>query len=70
MAEWLGQSSQEHEMNCHDLEAVSSNHSQIELGARSNSKLYFFFPVLPTFDVGDIFSFHIFTVYIQCAVSI
>ena len=38
MAEWLGQSSQGHEMNCHDLEG--SNHSQIELGVRSNSKLY------------------------------
>ena len=40
MVEWLGQSSQGHEMNCHDLEAMGSNHSQIELGVCSNSKLY------------------------------
>ena len=38
MAEWLGQSSQGHETNCHDLKATGSNHSQIELRVRS--KLY------------------------------
>ena len=40
MAKWLEQESQWHEMYCHDLEVMSSNPSQVELGVRSTSKSY------------------------------
>ena len=36
MAKWLEQASQWHEKYCHDLEVMSSNHSQVELGVRSS----------------------------------
>ena len=39
MTEWLVQVSQWHKMYCHDLEVVSSNPSQGELGVRSTSGL-------------------------------
>ena len=39
MAEWLEQASQWHEMYCHDLEVMSSNPGQVELGVRSTSAL-------------------------------
>ena len=39
MAKWLEQAYQGHEMYCHDLEVISSNLSQIELGVRSTSFL-------------------------------
>ena len=39
MAEWLEQASQWHEMCCHDLEVMSSNPGQGELGVRSTSAL-------------------------------
>ena len=39
MAKWLEQASQGHEMCCHDLEVMSSNPSQVELGVRSTSVL-------------------------------
>ena len=35
MAEWLEQASQWHEMCCHDLEVMSSNPGQVELGVVS-----------------------------------
>ena len=35
MAEWLEQASQRHEMYCHDLEVMSSNPGQVELGMHS-----------------------------------
>ena len=35
MAKWLEQASQWHEMYFHDLEAMSSNLAQVELGVRS-----------------------------------
>ena len=35
--EWLEQASQCHEMDCHDLEAVSSNPGWVELGVRRTS---------------------------------
>ena len=34
-----GVSSHQHEMNCHDLEAMISNHGRVELGVRSPSFL-------------------------------
>ena len=37
MAKWLEQASQWHEMYCHDLEVMSSNPSQVELGVRITS---------------------------------
>ena len=38
MAEWLEQASQWHEMYCHDdLEAMSSNPGQVDLGVGSTS---------------------------------
>ena len=37
MAQWLEQVSQSDEMNCHDLEVVSSNPGRVELGVRSTS---------------------------------
>ena len=37
VAKWLEQASQEHEMCCHDLEVMSSNPGQVELGVRSTS---------------------------------
>ena len=40
------------------------------IGSQDLTNSFFFFSVLPAFDVGDIFSIHIFTVYIQCVVSI
>ena len=39
MAKWLEQASQLHEMCCHDLEAMSSNPNQVELGELSTSVL-------------------------------
>ena len=39
MAEWLEQASQWHEMYCHDLEVMSLNPSQNELGVCSTSVL-------------------------------
>ena len=39
MAEWLPQASQWHEMYCHDLEVMSSNPSQVELGEHCTSVL-------------------------------
>ena len=39
MAECLEQASQWREMYCHDLEVMSSNLSQVELGVRSTSVL-------------------------------
>ena len=39
MAEWLKQVSQEHEMYCHDLEVMSSNPGQDELGVHGTSVL-------------------------------
>ena len=39
IAEWLEQASQWHEMYCHDLEVISSNPGQVELGVRSVSVL-------------------------------
>ena len=39
MAEWLEQASQWHEMYYYDLEVMSSNPGQIELGVRSASVL-------------------------------
>ena len=39
MVEWLEQASQSHGMYCHDLEVMSSNPSQVELGVRSTSVL-------------------------------
>ena len=35
MAEWLEQASQKQEMHCHDLEGMSWNPDQIELGVHS-----------------------------------
>ena len=37
MAEWLEQASQQHEMSCRDLEIMSLNPSQVELGVHSAS---------------------------------
>ena len=37
MAEWLEQASQWHEMYSHDLEVMSSNLSQVELGIVSST---------------------------------
>ena len=39
MAEWLEEASQWHDMYCHDLEAISSNPCQVELGVHSTSLL-------------------------------
>ena len=39
MPEWLEQASQRHEMYCYDLEVMSSNLGQVELGVRSTSVL-------------------------------
>ena len=39
MAEWLEQTSQWHEMYCHDLEVMSSNPGRVELWVRSTSVL-------------------------------
>ena len=39
MAKWLEQASQLHEMDCHDLEVMSSNPSRVELGMLSISVL-------------------------------
>ena len=39
MAEWLEMASQGHEMNCHDLDVMSSNPGLVELGVRSTSVL-------------------------------
>ena len=39
MAKWLKQASQWHEMYCHDLEVMSSNPTQVELGVRSTAAL-------------------------------
>ena len=39
MAEWLGQASQWHEMYCHDLEVMSLNPGQVELGVCGTSCL-------------------------------
>ena len=39
MAEWLEQASQWHGVSCHDLEVMSSNPGQVELGVRSTSVL-------------------------------
>ena len=36
MAEWLEWASQWHEVYCHDLEVMSSNHGQVELGVWSS----------------------------------
>ena len=35
LAEWLGQTSQEHKINCHDLEVVGLNSGWVELGVCS-----------------------------------
>ena len=35
MAEWLELASQGHEMYCHDLEVMSSNPDQVELGVQN-----------------------------------
>ena len=37
MAEWLEQASQFHEVYCHDLEVMSLNPGQVEVGVRSTS---------------------------------
>ena len=37
MAMWLEQTSQWHELLCHDLEVMSSNSGPVELGVRSTS---------------------------------
>ena len=37
MAEWLEQEFQLHEMYCHDMEVMDSNHNQVEPGVRSTS---------------------------------
>ena len=37
--EWLEQASQWHEVHCHDLEVMSSNPRQVELGVRTTSVL-------------------------------
>ena len=37
MAEWLEQASQWHEVYCHDLEVMSSNPCQVQLGVHSTS---------------------------------
>ena len=39
MAKWLEQASQCHEMYCHDLEVMSLNTGQVELGVHSTSVL-------------------------------
>ena len=39
MAKWLEQKSQIHEMYCHDLEVMSSNSGQVELGVLGTSVL-------------------------------
>ena len=39
MAKWLQQASQWHEMYCHDLKVMSSNHGRVELGVCSTSVL-------------------------------
>ena len=39
MAEWLVQASQCHEMYCHDMEVMSSNPDQVELGVLGTSVL-------------------------------
>ena len=36
-AEWLDQASHGHEMYCYDLEVMSSNPSQVDLGVRCTS---------------------------------
>ena len=37
MVEWLEQVPQRYVIHCHDLEVVSSNPGQVELGVRSTS---------------------------------
>ena len=44
MAKWLEQASQWQEMYCHDLEIMSSNPSQVELGVHSTSVQVLFDP--------------------------
>ena len=39
MAKWLEQLSQWHKIYCHDLEVMSSNPGQVELGVRGTSLL-------------------------------
>ena len=39
MAEWLEQASQWHEMYCYDLDVMSLNLDQVELGVRGTSVL-------------------------------
>ena len=39
MAEWLDQVFKRHEMYCHDLEVMSSNPGQVQLGVHSTSVL-------------------------------
>ena len=39
LKKWLKQSSQRHEMHCHDLELMSLNPGRVELGVHSTSAL-------------------------------